>query len=128
MGCKLECGLVTLCHGGSRGPFWPKHVVANMFMPQDSAFRHPHCEKCGLAIRRTNTGVDVESYKGGGEAPLCADTESRRTQSGSFRREQLPGARAIVRRIRRTMVEDGDMHGRSRRDQETAERDFEDKT
>jgi hypothetical protein len=31
---KLEAGLVTLCH--SRKPLlsWPKHVVANMFMPE----------------------------------------------------------------------------------------------
>src|SRR6266849_6139432 len=48
--CKLECGLVTLCHSGSRCPFWPKHVVANMFMPQDSAFRHFLCEKSGLTV------------------------------------------------------------------------------
>src|SRR5436305_1785226 len=59
MGCKLECGLVTLCHGGSRGPFWPKHVVANMFMPQDSAFRHPHCEKCGLTLDSLGQGVSA---------------------------------------------------------------------
>src|SRR5205085_10973730 len=61
MGCKLECGLVTLCHGGSRGPFWPKHVVANMFMPQDSAFRHPHCEKCGLVITQRHHGRNAAS-------------------------------------------------------------------
>src|SRR5437762_4179807 len=48
---KLEGRLVTLCHSGSRGPFWPKHVVTNMFMPQDSAFRHLFCEKCGLTPR-----------------------------------------------------------------------------
>src|SRR5439155_286619 len=47
---KLEGRLVTLCHSGSRGPFWPKHVVTNMFMPQDSAFRHLFCEKCGLTL------------------------------------------------------------------------------
>src|SRR5439155_26793492 len=52
---KLEGRLVTLCHSGSRGPFWPKHVVTNMFMPQDSAFRHLFCEKCGLeAALRAN--------------------------------------------------------------------------
>jgi hypothetical protein len=38
-------------HSGSRSPFWPKHVVVNMFMPQDPAFRHPLCEISGLKGR-----------------------------------------------------------------------------
>src|SRR5436190_4687663 len=54
---KLEGRLVTLCHSGSRGPFWPKHVVTNMFMPQDSAFRHLFCEKCGLVRSSSNFGL-----------------------------------------------------------------------
>src|SRR5512144_715847 len=45
---KLERGLVTLCHSGSRGPVWRKHVLENMFMPQDPASRHPLCEKSRL--------------------------------------------------------------------------------
>src|SRR5215472_406744 len=51
---KLECGLVTLCHSGSRGPLEHKHVLENMFMPQDPPFRHPLCEKSRLSFASTD--------------------------------------------------------------------------
>ena len=44
--------------------FLAEHVVANMFMPQDSASRHLLCEKSGLVI--------AEYTPGEADGPICS--------------------------------------------------------
>ena len=67
-------------------------------------------------------GRDIE-YGTGDQEPLRgADAQSGRSQCWSFRREQLPGARKIICRVCRAMRVQGDMHGRTGRDMEIAQR------